>query len=91
MPKQTEIKLSFLPYFIKKLIDFDREHRMQTAQGTLKNATICRNIIEFVLELRDKPLYNHILSHEGGTLFMLVTKALGEYAARHGYIRKGLR
>ena len=91
MPKQTEVKLSFLPYIIKKLIDFGREHRMETAQGTLKNATISRKIILFILDLRHDPINNRIITHEGGTLFTLILKALHEYAARHGYIRKGVR
>ena len=64
---------------------------MQTAQGTLKNATICMKIIDFILDLRHDPIYNRILNHEGSTLFTLIIKALGEYAARHGYIRKGVR
>lgn len=89
MAKPDRIELSFPQGKSKRLINFGREHQMHNDTGTLKKATIATKIISFVLNKRDNEIIDRILTHKRCTLFELITSALQEYAARHGYLRKG--
>ena len=67
MAKPTHVLLSFIHGRLQKLLDFGREHHMQTSQGTLKNATIAMNIINFILDLRHDPVVDQFSPENAST------------------------
>lgn len=87
MAQSIKVLLSFIHGRLEKMRQIGREHGWRTSQGTLKNATIAMNIIEFILDLRYDPTYVQILDKEGGNLLNLIAKSLHQYAERHGYSR----
>lgn len=89
MAKPIQIQLSFPVGRIRRLLSLGEEHQMQNCAGALKNATIATKIISFILDKRSNEVIDRILAHKKCTLFELITSALLEYAARHGYLRKG--
>ena len=88
MAKPTHVLLSFIHGRLQKLLDFGREHHMQTSQGTLKNATIAMNIINFILDLRHDPVVDQILTRERINLWTYIERIHTQYATQKGYLRE---
>ena len=85
MAKTTQVQLSFIHGRVIKLRDFGRDHRMQTSQGTLKNATIAMNIIDFILDLYYDPLTIRFLQDVGGRFLEHLNAAWWQYLSSKGY------
>lgn len=85
MAKPTYVQLSFKPNRIHRLIDFGKEHLWKTAQDTYKNSTIAMNIIDFILKLRNDPVFSQILRKERILPRSLILRELNRYAAVKGY------
>ena len=75
------VKISFIPARLKRLLNFGREHRMQSRSGELKPGQISMNIIEFMLDMRDDPDVQKYLDRHGGAFIDLVRRALKRYTS----------
>ena len=78
------VKLSFIPGRLKRLLNFGREHRMQTRSGELQPGEISMNLIEFLLDIRDDPDIQKYLNRHGGTFLDLILRALKQYISGKG-------
>ena len=82
MPIQSKVvKISFIPGRLKRLLNFGREHRMQSRSGELQPGHISMDIIEFILDMRDDPDVQGYLDRHGGTLLDLIQRALKRYTS----------
>ena len=79
--KAKQVKLSFIPGRFKRIIDFGREHRYQSANGSLNAGFIVMRTIEFVLDLRSDPDVRKYLDRHGGTLLDLILRAVKRYTS----------
>ena len=83
MPVTSKVvKLSFIPGRLKRLLNFGREHRMQTRSGDLQPGEISMNLIEFILDLRDDPDVQKYLDQHGGMFLDLILRAVKRYVSR---------
>ena len=85
MAESKPVLLKFLPHNFKKLIDFGIEHMWKTRFQTYKNATIAMNIIVFILDLRNDPVFSQIIRKEGISPLSLIIRELNRYSAQKGY------
>lgn len=85
MAKPINVLLSFIHGRLEKMRAIGAEHSMTTAQGTLKNATIVMNIVNFIIDLRHDDTINKIIEKEGVPLLPLIQRTLTQYAASKGY------
>ena len=85
MAESKPVLLKFLPHNLKKLVDFGVEHMWKTSFQTYKNATIAMNIIIFILDLRNDPVFSQIVKKEGILPLSLIIRELNRYAAQKGY------
>lgn len=88
MAESIKVKLSFVYGRIQKLLQFGREHRIRTAAGTIKKATVAQHIVDEVLDIRFDPVFSKIIEKEGITVLDMTRKLWVDYAARHGYLKK---
>ena len=88
MPKPVYSKLSFIPGYVKKVIQYGREHLWHNNQGTLKLATICMNIIKHTVDDRYDPTTVRMLNHFKCDHQTLINRMKLEFASRHGFLRK---
>lgn len=79
--KSIRVGLSFIPNKLARLRQFGKEHHMRSNRGSLKDATICTKIIDFILELRWDPDVQRYLKSNGGTLLDLILRAVKKYIA----------
>ena len=82
MAQSIKVLLSFIHGRLQKILDFGREHHMQTSQGTLKNATIAMNIINFILDFRHDPVVSEILTKERINPWTYIERIHTQYAAK---------
>lgn len=77
--KRIRVNLSFIAGRLKRLRDFGREHRMQSTNGSLQDASICMKMITFLLDLRANEKVDKHLRENGGTLFDLILRAVEKF------------
>ena len=82
MAESKPVLLKFLPHNFKKLIDFGIEHMWKTRFQTYKNATIAMNIIVFMLDLRNDPVFSQIIRKEGISPLSLIIAGIEQLYAR---------
>ena len=74
-----KVKLSFIPIKLRRLLEFGREHRMQSRDGSLKPGKIIMDIIDFFLDIRQDADIQKYLKRHGGTMLDLILRALKRY------------
>ena len=80
MPNKRErVNLSFIAGRLRRLRDFGREHRIRATNGSLQNASICMQMITFLLDLRADADVDKYLRENGGTLFDLILRAVKKF------------
>ena len=77
--KSKNVKLSIIPARVSKLMQLGRENRLHNVNGSLKLATICAKIINFILELHADTKIQAYLKQDGGTLLGLIRRAIHRY------------
>ena len=80
--KSKPVKLSFIPGQLRRLLDFGKEHRLQSMNGNLQPGFISRNIIEFMLDTRLDEDVQKYLDEHGGTFMDLIVRALKWYISK---------
>lgn len=83
MASPVNVLLSFIPGRFEELREFGREHKMHSKKGTLKNGTIARNMVDFILDMRHDPTIARIVEREHIPVLSLIEKAMSEYAKRN--------
>ena len=74
-----KVQLSFLHGEIKRLLQLGSENRLHSRNGSLQKATICYEIIKFMINLfRDPEVVKYLKTH-GGTFLDLILRAVHKY------------
>lgn len=74
--KRTRVNLSLPPYLLKKLRETGRQNHLQSTDGSLQNASICTDLIEFVCSLQSDDDVQKHLDENGGILLDLIRRSL---------------
>ena len=85
--KSKKVLLSFTSFQIDKIQEFGESHEMHTDLNTLRNGTICKRIVRFVLSVYADPDVQAYLKSSGGTFFDLVRRALKSYISDKNRLR----
>ena len=91
MAKPVYSLLSFIPGYVKKVIQYGREHAWKNRQGNLKLATISMNIIKLTIDDRHDPITLRMLNHFKCDHQTLLERMKLEFASRHGFLRQKRR
>ena len=75
------VESSFIPAYFKKILMFGREHNFGARNGNMKQGSIIRRIIEFILDLRSDADVDMYLKRNGGTFLDLIRRAVKKYVS----------
>lgn len=80
MPIQrTRVNLSLPPYLVKKLREAGKQNQLHSRDGSLQNATICTEMIEFICSLQFDEDVQKYLAESGGLLFDLIRRSVKDH------------
>lgn len=77
--KRDRVNLSFIPGRLKRVRDFGREHRMHANNGSLQDASVCMQMIVFLLDLRADGDVDKYLREKGSTLHDFILRSVKEF------------